>query len=91
VTGGGEAVGGRVDPLRIVLGHRLLSLGERLFDLLGFGVADLRAVILEGLFDVVDHRIGAIARFDGVALFAVVGRVRFGVARHLLDFVLGQA
>src|SRR4029077_19088912 len=60
------------------------------FDLFGFGFADLVAMLLQRLFDVVDHGIGAIARVDRVLELAVLGSVGFGVARHLFDLILGE-
>ena len=47
-------------------------------------------MFLQRFFDVVDHGVGAVARFDLVLRLAVVGRVRLGVFGHLLDFVFGQ-
>src|ERR1017187_4178683 len=91
VAGGGEAIGGRVDLIGIVLVEDFLGLFEGGVDLFGFGFAHLGAVLLEGLFDVVDHGIGAIAGVDGVLLLAVLGGVGFGIPGHLFDLVLGEA
>src|ERR1035441_3083694 len=91
VAGGGETIDGRVDLIGIVLVEDFLGLFESGVDLFGFGFAHLGAVLLERLFDVVDHGIGAIAGVDGVLLLAVVGGVGFGVPGHLLHLVLGEA
>src|SRR5215472_9700486 len=91
MAGSGQPVGRRVDAVRIVLVDRLFGLGERVFDFLGLGLAHLAAMLLERLFDVVDHGIGLVLGLDGVALLAVIGRVGLSILGHLLDFVLGQA
>src|ERR1035441_545951 len=89
VAGGGEPIDRRVDLIGIVLVEDFLSLFQSRVDLLGFGFAHLRAMLLERLFDVVDHGIGAIAGVDRVLLLAVVGGVGFGIPGHLLHLVLG--
>src|ERR1035441_10247403 len=71
VAGGGQAIDGGVDLGGVVLAEGLLGLFEGRIDLFRFGFADLGAVLLQGLLDVVDHGIGAIARVDGVLEFAV--------------------
>src|ERR1019366_4481024 len=91
VAGGGEAIDGRVDLIGIVLVEDFLSLFERGVDLFGFGFAHLGAVLLQRLFNVVYHGIGAIAGVDGVLLLAVVGGVGFGIPGHLFHLVLGEA
>src|SRR5450759_3858170 len=91
VAGGGQAIDGGVDLIGVVLSEGFLGLFEGGIDLFGFGFADLATVLLERLFDVVDHGIGAIARVDGVLELAVLGGIGFGVAGHLLDFILGEA
>ena len=48
-------------------------------------------MLLERLFDVVDHGIGAIAGVDGVLLLAILGGVGFGIPGHLFHLVLGEA
>src|SRR6185295_1309363 len=64
---------------------------ERRFHVLGVFLADLVAMILEHLFDLVDHRVGAIARVDLILAPVIVGGVGFGVLGHLVDFVLAEA
>src|ERR1035438_4159791 len=91
VAGGGEAIDGRVDLIGIVLVEDFLGLFESGVDLFGFGFAHLGAVLLERLFDVIDHGIGAIASVDGVLLLAVLGAMGFGIPGHLLHLVLGEA
>ena len=90
MAGGGEAVDGAIDLRGIVLCHGLFGLRESRIDLLGFGLADLAAVLFQRLFDVVDHGVGAVAGLDGVVQFAIVGGVRFGVLGHLFHFILGK-
>src|SRR5579883_2197190 len=87
----GEAVERRVDACAVVFAHCRARLRQSVLDLLRLGVADLGAVLLQCLLDVVDHGVGAVARFNGLLLLAVIGRVGLGVARHLLDFLLREA
>src|ERR1035438_10881445 len=79
-----------IDLVGVVISHRLAGLRESRFDLLGLRLADLGAVLLQGLLDVIDHGVGAVAGFDGVALLAVVGRVGFGVLGHLAELRSGE-
>src|SRR6185437_13648036 len=87
----GQLVGGGIQLVGVAIGHGFLGFFDCRFDVLGFGIADLRAVLLERLLHVVDHGVGAVARFDLIPLLAVVGGVRFGVLGHLVYFVLGQS
>ena len=91
MAGGGEAVHGGIDAARVVFGHGLTRFLDGRLDLLGLGVADLGAMLFEGLLHVVDHGVGAVAGFDGVALLAVFGRVPLGVLGHLVDLILRKA
>src|ERR1019366_4908280 len=86
----GEFVGSGVELDGIVLVHRLLGLRESVLNVLGVFIADLVAMFLQRLFDVVNHRVGAVAGLDLVALLAIVGGVGLRVLGHLLDFILGQ-
>src|SRR5262249_40784819 len=91
VAGTGQLVYGRVDAVRVGFSDGLLGVFNSRFDFLSLCITDLGPVLLQRLFDVVDHGIGAVLGFDRVALLAIVCRVRLGVARHLLHLVLRKA
>src|SRR5262249_16983030 len=80
-----------VDAVHAAVGHRFLGFLDRLFYLPGVGVADLGAMFLEHLFDVVHHGVGPVARVDLFPLLAVFADMGFGILRHLLDFILAEA
>src|SRR5580658_4127573 len=73
-----------VDLIYTAAGHGLPRRLERGFHCLGIVVADLVAMVLQHLLDLVDHRIGAIARVDFILALVVLGCVGLGVLGHLL-------
>src|SRR5205823_8397777 len=79
----GQLIGRRGNLVESAVGHRLLNVLNRRFNFLGVCFGDLVSMLLQHLFDVVDHRVRAIASFDLVSLLPVVGGVRFRVTRHL--------
>ena len=93
VAGRGQPIDRRVDLVRIVLGCiSLLGLFESLLDLLRLRLADLAAMLLQRLLDVVDHR--RRARLRASIVSSACGRPPRATSaslRHLLHFVLGQA
>src|SRR6202162_1141284 len=91
VAGGFKLRGGLIDEVYATLGHGLLGFFERFLYRLGVGRVNFVPMLLQHLLDVVNHRIGAVARLDLLFLLAIVARMRFGVPRHFLHFVLAQA
>src|SRR5579875_689056 len=87
----GQLICRRVDLIEVAVGNRLLDVLDRGFHLLRIRFGDLVAMFLQHLLDVVNHRVRPIPSFNLILLLPVVGRVRFGVARHLLYLVLAQA
>src|SRR6185312_10504448 len=87
----GEAVGGGVELLGVIVIDRLLDVFNGGLNVLRVAVADLVAMVLQSFFDAENHLIGAVASFDLLLRLAVIGSVRLGVAGHLLDFFLGEA
>src|SRR5579862_586554 len=71
VASRGQLVGGGVQFRGVALGDGLAGLFDGDFDFLGFSVADLAAVLLQGLLGTIDHVVGAIAGFDLFLLLAI--------------------
>src|SRR5206468_5446775 len=67
-----------------------LRVGQRVLHLSAFGAGDLVTRLTQHFLDLVDHGIELIASVDFLALGLVIGRVRFGVFRHALDFLFAQ-
>src|SRR5215210_7522636 len=88
VRGGLEVREGVVEPVGPALFERLLRVGDGRLDLRLRGAVELLLVLAEGLLDLEDEAIEPVARLDLLALLGVLGRVRLGVAHHLVDLVL---
>src|SRR4029079_5120426 len=86
-----QRVGLGRDRGRVVTLERFLEIGHRILDRLALGLADLRAVLSQGLLSGVQECLGVVLRLDrGLALLVLLG-VRLGVLHHLLDVGFAQA
>ena len=61
------------------------------FDRLLIGIAELVALLLDELLELVGTRLGIVASFDEGTLLLVFVGVRIGVAAHLFDFAFRKA
>src|SRR6185312_14343390 len=87
----GESIGSLADLFHGAAGHGLAGGIERGFHVFRVVIADLVAMILEHLLDLVHHRVSPVAGVDFILALAVVGAMRLGVLGHLVDFLFAQA
>src|ERR1043166_1091592 len=90
VRGGLEVREGVVHAVNAALFQSLLRVGNRRLDLRSGRAVELLLVLREGLLDLVDEAVQAVARLDLLALLGVVARVRLGLAHHPINLILRQ-
>src|SRR5438270_13696512 len=85
VRGLGQLLAGRIHGCRVRAFQGLLGVRQRRFHLPLLIAGDLVAMLLQGLFHLVDHAVKLVAGLDLLALGFVFRRVRFGFLGHPLD------
>src|SRR5581483_6322102 len=85
-----QARGGGLDGRRVAAGQCVLHGVYCGLDLLAVLGGDFVGIVAEHLFGTIDDGVGLVARFDFLALAFVLLRVRFGIALHAGDLVLGE-
>src|SRR5579871_1518607 len=73
VAGRSEPVHGGVDPVGIIIGNGFLGFLDGRFDFFSARLADLVAMLLQSLLDVVNHGVGLVLGLNRVAELTVVG------------------